>query len=40
MKCSSSDSESVMKAIIFCKDEEEIKEEVIFSERIISNIEG
>jgi hypothetical protein len=40
MKSSSSDSESVMKAVIIYKNEEDLKEEVIFSERIVSNIEG
>jgi len=29
-----------MKAVIIYKDEDELKEEVIFSERIVSNIEG
>ena len=40
IKSSSSDSESIMKAVIIYKDEDELKEEVIFSERIVSNIEG
>jgi len=29
-----------MKAVIIYKNEEDLKEEVIFSERIVSNIEG
>ena len=40
IKSSSSDSESIMKAVIIYKDEGVLQEEVIFSERIVSNIEG